>query len=33
MMNKLDENNPSGDASYQLQALRRIEAVLTEAGL
>ncbi|HEX8615363.1 MAG TPA: serine hydrolase domain-containing protein [Telluria sp.] len=33
MMNKLDENNPSGDASYQLQALRRIEAVLTDAGL
>lgn len=33
MMNKLDENNPSGDASYQLQILRRIEAALTETGL
>ena len=33
MMNKLDENNPSGDASYQLQILRRIEAALKETGL
>ncbi|MDM5179503.1 serine hydrolase [Massilia sp. DJPM01] len=33
MMNKLDENNPSGDASYQLQILHRIEAVLKDAGL
>lgn len=33
MMNKLDDNNPSGDASYQLQILRRIEAALKEAGL
>jgi CubicO group peptidase (beta-lactamase class C family) len=33
MMNKLDENNSSGDASYQLQVLRRIEAALKEAGL
>ncbi|NHZ92831.1 serine hydrolase [Massilia sp. CCM 8733] len=33
MMNKLDENHSSGDASYQGQALLRIEAALTEAGL
>ena len=33
MMNKLDENNPAGDASYQLQMLRRIEAALKETGL
>lgn len=33
MMNKLDENNPSGEASYQLQVLRKIEAALTSAGL
>ncbi|NHZ34218.1 serine hydrolase domain-containing protein [Massilia rubra] len=33
MMNKLDEAHPSGEASYQMQALRRIEEVLTEAGL
>ncbi|MDQ1834762.1 serine hydrolase domain-containing protein [Massilia scottii] len=33
MMNKLDENNSSGDASYQLQALHRIEAALKDAGL
>ena len=33
MMNKLDEGNPSGDASYQMQILHRIEAVLKDAGL
>jgi CubicO group peptidase (beta-lactamase class C family) len=33
MMNKLDDINPSGDASYQLQILRRIEAALKDAGL
>ena len=33
MMNKLDESNPSGDASYQLQILKRIEAALKEVGL
>jgi CubicO group peptidase (beta-lactamase class C family) len=33
MMNKLDENNPSGDASYQLQMLQRIEAALKDTGL
>lgn len=33
MMNKLDESNPSGDASYQQQVLRRIEAALKDTGL
>jgi CubicO group peptidase (beta-lactamase class C family) len=33
MMNKLDENNPSGAASYQLQILQRIEAAIKDAGL
>ena len=33
MMNKLDEGNPSGDASYQLQMVKLIEAVLKDAGL
>lgn len=32
MMNKLDDNNPSGDASYQMQILKRIETALTDAG-
>ncbi|MFM9433255.1 hypothetical protein ACFDR9_000290 [Janthinobacterium sp. CG_23.3] len=33
MMNKLDDGNPSGDASYQLRILRRIEAALKDERL
>lgn len=33
MMNKLDEDHPSGEASYQLQVLRRIESAIKDAGL
>jgi CubicO group peptidase (beta-lactamase class C family) len=33
MMNKLDDDNSSGEASYQMQILHRIEAALKDAGL
>jgi CubicO group peptidase (beta-lactamase class C family) len=33
MMNKLDENHPSDQASYQLQVLSKIDAALAQAGL
>ncbi|CUI03824.1 serine hydrolase domain-containing protein [Massilia antarctica] len=33
MMNKLDESNPSGGASYQVRIVERIEAALKDAGM
>jgi CubicO group peptidase (beta-lactamase class C family) len=33
MLNKLDENNPSGDASYQAEIVRQFDAAIEAAGL